>query len=276
MNIEIFNINQALNGASIGFISGDKVAQYIINFKYSNERRADKEFVGIGQDDSKEYYFDKQGICSDNLAEHKLYRIEDKISFTTGTTASRGESAGAEMISIENMQPRELFAQTAMQSILAKIEEPILGIDDFKIAKICELSFKIAQKMLTTAAECRAETKESEKPEDIEVDINTITSVSDKLLYNIAEYLKKINEAQTQLKDKGLKFDETAKITLKEDSKITIKDNVNVVVTNEPNVKVINTVDTYVNNTVNADIANPVDINVLGQPISVTLPSEEA
>lgn len=268
MKIEIFNINQALNGASIGFISGDKVAQYIINFKYSNVKVASREFVGIGQDDSKEYYFDKQGICSDNLAEHKLYRIEDKISFTTGTTASRGESAGAEMISIENMQPRELFAQTAMQSILAKIEEPILGIDDFKIAKICELSFKIAQKMLTTAAECRAETKESEKPEDIEIDINTITSVTDKLLYNISEYLKKINEAQTHVKDNGLKINEESKITIKED--------VNVIVKNEPNVKVVNTVDTYVNNTVNADIVNSVDVNVLGQPISVTLPSEEA
>lgn len=258
MTIKTFNINQALNGASIGFISGNEVTQYIINFKYSNEKRADKEFVGVGQDDSKEYYFDKQGICSDNLAEHKLYRIEDKISFTTGTVASRGESAGAEMINIENMQPRELFAQTAMQSILAKIEEPILGIDDFKIAKICELSFKIAQKMLTTAAECRAETKESEEPEDIEIDINTVTSVTDKLLYNISEYLKKINEAQTHVKDNGLKINEESKITIKED--------VNVIVKNEPNVNVTNTVGTYVNNTV--------DVNVLGQPISVTLPSE--
>jgi hypothetical protein len=229
MEIRAFNINQALNGASIGFASGNIVVQYIIDFKRSNEKVASREFVGIGQDDSKEYYFDKYGICNDNLVEHKLYRIDDKISFTTGTVASRGESEGAEMISIENMQPRELFAQTAMQSILAKIEEPILGIDDFKIAKICELSFKIAQKMLTTAAECRAETKESEKPEGIEIDINTITSVTDKLLYNISEYLKKINEAQTHVKDKGIKINEESKITIKED--------VNVIVKNEPNVE---------------------------------------
>lgn len=268
MTIEEFNIEEALNGASIGFVKTAEVDQYIIDFKRSNTGKASSEYVGIGQDDNKPYYFNSKGVCSDGLDTHRLYKFVETINFTTGTVASRGESADAEMISIENMQPRELFAQTAMQSIISKIEEPILGIDDFKIAKICELSFKIAQKMLTTAAECRAETKESEKPEDIEVDINTITSVSDKLLYNIAEYLKKINEAQTQLKDKGLKFDETAKITL--------KDNVNVVVTNEPNVKVINTVDTYVNNTVNADIINPVDVNVLGQPISVTLPSEEA
>lgn len=231
MNIEIFNINQALNGASIGFISGDKVAQYIINFKYSNERRADKEFVGIGQDDSKEYYFDKQGICSDNLAEHKLYRIEDKISFTTGTTASRGESAGAEMISIENMQPRELFAQTAMQSILAKIEEPILGIDDFKIAKICELSFKIAQKMLTTAAECRAETKESEKPEGIEIDINTITSVTDKILYNVQEYMRIMKDNSTSIKDNGIKIQDTPEVVVANSS-------LDVNIVNTPTVKV--------------------------------------
>ena len=100
MTIKTFNINQALNGASIGFISGDKAVQYIINFKYSNEKRADKEFIGVGQADSKKYYFNNEGICSDNLAEHKLYRIEDKISFTTGTVASRGETEGAEMITV--------------------------------------------------------------------------------------------------------------------------------------------------------------------------------
>lgn len=199
MIIKDFNIEEALNGASIGFITGVKVDQYIIDFKSSGSGRTSTEYVGIGQTSNKKYYFNNKGQCSDGLIAHSLKRIEDKISFTTGTVASRGETEGAEMISIENMQPRELFAQTAMQSIISKIEEPILGIDDFKITKICELSFKIAQKMLTTAAEYRAETKEDTN-DNIEIDKNTLTSATDKLLYNIQESLKNLSDIKTDIK----------------------------------------------------------------------------
>lgn len=190
MEIKLFNINQALNGASIGFASGNTVVQYIIDFKRSNERAANKEFVGIGQDDNKEYFFNKEGECSDGLPTHKLWKIEEEIVFTEGTAGSRGDAEeGA--ITIDYMQPRDQFAVTAMQSIINRIEGNILGIDNYKISKICDLSYKIAQKMMDTSAKYRelAEGEETESPY-IEIKKTDVTENTDKILYNIQTVLK--------------------------------------------------------------------------------------
>lgn len=190
MEIKLFNINQALNGASIGFASENTVVQYIIDFKRSNEKLASKEFVGIGQDDNKEYYFDNLGKCYDGLDSHTLYKIEEEIIFTEGTAGSRGDAEeGA--ITIDYMQPRDQFAVTAMQSIINRIEGNILGIDNYKIGKICDLSYKIAQKMMDTSAKYR-ELAEGEEPESpyIDIDKTAITENTDKILYNIQAVLK--------------------------------------------------------------------------------------
>lgn len=236
MEIKLFNINQALNGASIGFASGNIVVQYIIDFKRSNEKTASKEFVGIGQDDNKEYYFDNKGECYDKLATHRLWKIEEEINTDErGTVASRGDAEGGiEKISIDNIQPREQFALAAMQIILNKLDTPILGIDNFKITRVCDLSFKIAQQMMSTAAKYRASTK-SEPEESIDIDKNSITNVSDKILYNIQEYMKVMKDNSTSIKDNGIK----------------LQDN--------PEVKVINTISSYVTN-------QSLDVNVVNTP----------
>lgn len=202
MTIKEFNIEEALNGASIGFVKITEVDQYIIDFKRSNTGKASSEYVGIGQDDNKKYYFNSSGLCADGDLLHSLYRLEEEINTDErGTVASRGDAAGGtEEISIDNLQPREQFALAAMQTILGKLDIPILGIDNFKITRVCDLSFKIAQQMMSTAAEYRAATKEPEIPEegeeveDLEIDINSITNVRDKILYNMYNNIKVIKE----------------------------------------------------------------------------------
>lgn len=232
MEIKLFNINQALNGASIGFASGNIVVQYIIDFKRSNEKTANKEFVGIGQDDNKEYYFDNIGKCYDGLDSHSLYRIEEEINTDErGTVASRGDAAGGtEVISIDNIQPREQFALAAMQTILNNLDTPILGIDNFKIVRVCDLSFKIAQQMMSTAAKYRAATK-TEPEESIDIDKNSITNVSDKILYNIQEYIKVMKDNSTNIKDNGIKIQGNPEVTV-------INTSLDVNVVNTPTVKV--------------------------------------
>lgn len=199
MKIKDFNINQALNGASIGFINDKgKVAQYIIDFRYSNEKRADKEFVGIGQDDNIEYFFNRKGECYGKIGydkdKYQLWRFEETINYTSGTTASRGEvdEEGNEItVPIESMQPREQFAMAAMKSIIGKIEGNILGIDDYKITKIGELSFKLAQVMMTLSAKFRELAKEEEVESPyIEIDKEALTDDTNKILYNIQTVLK--------------------------------------------------------------------------------------
>ena len=236
MEIKLFNINQALNGASIGFASNNTVAQYIIDFKRSNEKVANKEFVGIGQDDNREYFFNKEGECNDGLPSHRLYKIEEEINTSErGTTASRGDAEGGfEKISIDNMQPREQFAVAAMQIILNKLDTPILGIDNFKITRVCDLSFKIAQQMMSTAAKYRADLeKEPEEPVDTSIDIdkNSVTNVADKILYNIQEYMKVMKDNSTNIKDNGIKIQGNPEVTV-------INSSLDVNVVNTPTVKV--------------------------------------
>ena len=232
MEIKLFNINQALNGASIGFASGNIVVQYIIDFKRSNEKTANKEFVGIGQDDNREYFFNKEGECNDGLPSHRLYKIEEEINTSErGTTASRGDAeGGTEIISIDNIQPREQFALAAMQTILNNLDTPILGIDNFKIVRVCDLSFKIAQQMMSTAAKYRAATK-SEPEESIDIDKNSITNVSDKILYNIQEYMKVMKDNSTNIKDNGIKIQGNPEVTV-------VNSSLDVNVVNTPTVKV--------------------------------------
>lgn len=191
MEIKFFDIDKALNGYSIGFAFEGEISQYIIDFKYSNKRTSDSEFVGIGQTDKKQYYFNSKGECSDNLSAHKLYIIEDEIIFTEGTAGSRGDAEGG-VVTIDYIQPRDQFALSAMQSIISKIEGNILGIDNYKIDRICDLSYRIAQKMMDTSAKYRKLAEEGEEQESpyIDIDKESLTQDTDKILYNIQTVLK--------------------------------------------------------------------------------------
>lgn len=290
MTIKDFNIDEALNGASIGFIKLTNVDQYIIDFKISNTGKAVSEYVGIGQDDNKKYYFNSSGLCADGDSSHTLYRLEEDINTNErGTVASRGDSEGGiEEISIDNMQPREQFALAAMQIILNKLDIPILGIDNFKIIRVCDLAFKIAQQMMSTAAKYRADLEDNPgegDEQDIEVDINTITNASDKLLYNINNNLSEMSKYIKVVSDNS---------TTNKDNIETIKDN------STSSVTALNTIATNLSNNnsqqelleriadsndsilssipsepISVNVINTPSVTISGQPISVTLPSEE-
>lgn len=241
MEIKTFDVNEALNGASIGFKAESNVQQYIVLFTFIADNPLERRYSGVGQDDNITYYFNQWGECEDGNTNHQLYGFVGEIDYSTGTVVTRSTSSGSEDISIENMQPREIFAQAALQSILAKLDTPILNIDNFKIYKVCDLAFKIAQEMLSRAAAYRAATQPTPPtPEDIDIDINTVTEVSDKIAYNMANYLKVISENSTYTKDTGIKIISPVEVTVQ----------------NTPNVNVSNVVDTNVTNTVDVNVTN--------------------
>lgn len=259
MEIRDFNLTEAINGASIGFASNGSVVQYILDFKKSGEQYSGKEYVGVGQDDNLTYYFFANGACYNDNPNNRLYRVIEKIGFTTGTVASRGETGGAELISIESMQPREIFAEAALQSILNKIDIPILRIDNSHIAQICELSFKIAQKMMTVAAEYRAATSPNpDEPKDLDIDVNTLTDVSDKLLYNLWNSTKGL---ATNTKDLG-----TNVKTLAESSKTMVTNTTNIAtntgVLADNSTTIVNS-GIKINGTVDTNVVNTPDVRVI-------------
>lgn len=58
-----------------------------------------------------------------------------------------------------------------MQSIISKLDTPILLLDGYKITQITTLAFNIANSMMNFAAEYRAETKHTTEPSTtVEVD----------------------------------------------------------------------------------------------------------
>ena len=167
----LFNLGQALNGVSIGFyLNGELVP--VLGFKENDLNDPAKQYV-----DGVSYYFNSLGGCSDLNPDHTLQMLNVEIPVKRDVVASRGDSEGTETIEISSLQPREQFALAAMQSIISKLDTPILLLDGYKITQITTLAFNIANSMMNFAAEYRAETKHTTEPSTtVEVDETTLTS----------------------------------------------------------------------------------------------------
>lgn len=164
------------------------------------------------------FYFDSDGNLY-NLNKTKVgvaYIVDSNITKTTGTklvreTSSDGtsnarpfprygiatasETGGTEesgkeeeIFSIATLQPREEVAASCLQSMLQKYENP-LNIDNTKIKQLVSKSFLFAQEFINQAVLYRENETTSATVENnkyASVDSDSLSSDTDKLLYNIA------------------------------------------------------------------------------------------
>nr|DAG18438.1 MAG TPA: hypothetical protein [Caudoviricetes sp.] len=164
------------------------------------------------------FYFDSDGNLY-NLNKTKVgvaYIVDSNITKTTGTklvreTSSDGtsnarpfpkygiatasETGGTEesgkekeIFSIATLQPREEVAASCLQSMLQKYENP-LNIDNTKIKQLVSKSFLFAQEFINQAVLYREKETTSATVENnkyASVDSDSLSSDTDKLLYNIA------------------------------------------------------------------------------------------
>lgn len=164
------------------------------------------------------FYFDSDGNLY-NLNKTKVgvaYIAESTITKTTGTklvreTSSDGtsnarpfprygiatasETGGTEesgkeeeIFSIATLQPREEVAASCLQSMLQQYENP-LNIDNTKIKQLVSKSFLFAQEFINQAVLYREKETTSATVENnkyASVDSDSLSSDTDKLLYNIA------------------------------------------------------------------------------------------
>lgn len=198
-----FNKDKALNGASLAFSSNGqlsgKVSNYVLNFQLNDIGSVTEKYSGQVQ--KKTYYFNDNGVCSDGNELHNLFIVDAKIIATSGTEVTRGDADKEENIDIDVLQPREYFAMYALQGILTKVENP-LTLDDGQVTLISSMAFKIAQSMMNTAADYRAATKSEEAPPpSINVDVNNVTSTTDKLLYNMSQSIAGMQESLKDIKN---------------------------------------------------------------------------
>lgn len=104
----------------------------------------------------------------------------------TGGTEESGKEE--EIFSIATLQPREEVAASCLQSMLQKYENP-LNIDNTKIKQLVSKSFLFAQEFINQAVLYREKETTSATVENnkyASVDSDSLSSDTDKLLYNIA------------------------------------------------------------------------------------------
>ena len=236
ITLKKFSLNEALNGASIGWAVNGNMEKGLDRVAY-NFRKG-----GAGYEytvNAITYECNSSGVLYNGDMTRRLYIIEAELEETRGTVASRGEGENKEDVNIDVMQPREEFAMNAMRAIIGTLNDP-LNIDTNTVIRIADKSFEFAQAMMQRAAEIRSEKKEpSEEKEEINVNLNDVNSVTDKILYNVQIALVNLNNL---LKDNNLKIEvknESVPVTVKgEPVPVDVQNTVDTKVTNIVDVKV--------------------------------------
>lgn len=213
-----FDKKKVEQGASLGMkIDGEIVLSTIINI-YPISTNMYMGYVMFNNDLHQLFYFDSDGNLY-NQYKTKVgiaYIVDSSITKTTGTklvreTSSDGtsnarpfprygiatasETSGTdesgkeeEIFSIATLQPREEVAASCLQSMLQKYENP-LNIDNTKIKQLVSKSFLFAQEFINQAVLYREKETTSATVENnkyASVDSDSLSSDTDKLLYNIA------------------------------------------------------------------------------------------
>lgn len=209
-----FDSQRARNGASVGYMDANNKVHIATEIKFYEIRRSD--YFGYIMLDGKQYEFLVNGYFYVNGDKQLLKIVESSITKTTGTklvreTSSDGtsnarpfprngiattsETGGTEesdkteeIFSIATLQPREEVAASCLQSMLQQYGNP-LNIDNTKIKQLVSKSFLFAQEFINQAVLYREKETTSATVENnkyASVDSDSLSSDTDKLLYNIA------------------------------------------------------------------------------------------
>ena len=209
-----FDSQRARNGASVGYMDANNKVHIATEIGFYGIRRSD--YFGYIILDGVLYEFLANGYFYVNGNKQLLKIIESSITKTTGTklvreTSSDGtanarpfprngiaatsETGGTEesdkeeeIFSIATLQPREEVAASCLQSMLQQYRNP-LNIDNTKIKQLVSKSYLFAQEFINQAVLYREKETTSATVENnkyASVDSDSLSSDTDKLLYNIA------------------------------------------------------------------------------------------
>lgn len=209
-----FDSQRARNGASVGYMDANNKVHIATEITFYERRMSD--YFGYIMLDGKQYEFLVNGYFYVNGDKQLLKIVESSITKTTGTklvreTSSDGtsnarpfprygiatasETGGTEesgkeeeIFSIATLQPREEVAASCLQAMLKKYTNP-LNIDNTKIKQLVSKSFLFAQEFINQAVLYREKETTSATVENnkyASVDSDSLSSDTDKLLYNIA------------------------------------------------------------------------------------------
>lgn len=279
-----FDSQRARNGASVGYMDANNKVHIATEIQFYEIRRSD--YFGYIILDGVLYEFLANGYFYVNGNKQLLKIVESSITKTTGTklvreTSSDGtsnarpfprigiatasETGGTEesgkeeeIFSIATLQPREEVAASCLQSMLQQYKNP-LNIDNTKIKQLVSKSFLFAQEFINQAVLYREKETTSATVENnkyASVDSDSLSSDTDKLLYNIATAMSNfIAQDKNQYADQqknGLKLaatDVNVK-TLPESIKTVVSGNIDAAVTGSVSASVSGSVNAAVSGSV--------------------------
>lgn len=287
-----FDKKKVEQGASLGMkIDGEIVLSTYINI-YPISTNMYMGYVMFNNNLHQLFYFDSDGNLY-NQSKTKVgiaYIVDSNITKTTGTKLVRETSSDGtsnvrpfprnavatasevdeesseesqqesieEIFSIATLQPREEVAASCLQSMLQQYENP-LNIDNTKIKQLVSKSFLFAQEFINQAVLYREKETTSATVENnkyASVDSDSLSSDTDKLLYNIATAMNNLiaqdkNQYADQQKN-GLKLAATD-VNVK-----TLPESVKTVVSGSVDAAVTGSVSASVSGNVNAAVTGSV------------------
>lgn len=209
-----FNQDLARKGASVGYMDGNNKIHIATEVDFYISRKSN--FIGFVKFVNEVYDFLFDGSFYIGDIKQYLKIVSSTITKTTGTklvreTSSDGisnarpfprygiatasETGGTEesdkteeIFSIATLQPREEVAASCLQAMIQKYTNP-LNIDNTKIKQLVSKSFLFAQEFINQAVLYREKETTSATVENnkyASVDSDSLSSDTDKLLYNIA------------------------------------------------------------------------------------------
>lgn len=279
-----FNQDLARKGASVGYMDGNNKIHIATEVDFYIKRTSN--FIGFVKfvNEVYEFLFDGSFYIGDTKQYLKI--VSSTITKTTGTKlvrettsdgtsnarpfprngiATASESGGTEesdkteeIFSIATLQPREEVAASCLQSMLQQYKNP-LNIDNTKIKQLVSKSFLFAQEFINQAVLYREKETTSATIENnkyASVDSDSLSSDTDKLLYNIATAMNNfIAQDKNQYADQqknGLKLAAT-------DVNVnTLPESIKTVVNGSVNAAVTGSVSASVSGNVNAAVSGSV------------------
>ena len=257
-----FDYSKATLGASLGYTNGGtiKIATYV---SFETDSYFDG-FVSFG--DNYKYGFKKDGkfYTEEGKFVGTLGIVASSINQNTGTIITRGDDA--EKFSISTLQPRETVALTCLQSMLSSFDVP-LNIDNTKIKQLVDKSFMFAQEFVNQSVKYRekeASSSTSTSDKNVSVDASSLSSDTDKILYNIQVALNNLitqNKNQfTEQQENGLKLAATD-VNIK-----TVPENIKTVVSGNINAAVTGSVNSSVSGSISASVSGSITTGQVSAP----------